>query len=192
LRLFFLSTHYRNQLSFSGKALSDADQRVEYFYETIRKAKERIGGAAVMPASTGEYLREFEARMNDDFNSAGALAAVSALFAEINEVSGKTAFDPATRSKLLIELLGQVQTIGNILGLFNAVPEEWLLQRRGRAARQRGIDEKRVQSLIAERAEARRQRNFSRADAIRSELWGMGVELMDSASSSTWKVIPAN
>ena len=76
LRFFFLSTHYRNPLSFSDKALADAERRMEYFYETLRKVDERLGGQGLRSrarctASPTRFLREFEAAMDDDFNIAG-------------------------------------------------------------------------------------------------------------------------
>ena len=81
LRCFFLSTHYRHPLDFSDKSLADAEPRMEYFYETLRKVDERVGGQGLRPGPLhGEperFLREFEAAMDDDFNSAGALGALS-------------------------------------------------------------------------------------------------------------------
>src|SRR5262249_21131677 len=89
LRPFFLSSHYRHGLSFSDEALADAEKRMEYFYETLQRLDERLGGREVKPGplhgDLDAHLRAFEEAMDDDFNTAGGLAAFSALFAQLNE-----------------------------------------------------------------------------------------------------------
>ena len=86
LRLFFLSTHYRHPLSFTDKALADAEARMEYCYETLRKVDERLstqkdpGPGPLLPdfKDVASHRRAFEAAMDDDLNTAGALGEVSA------------------------------------------------------------------------------------------------------------------
>ena len=89
LRLFFLSSHYRNGLAFSDEALADAEKRMEYFYETLQRVDERLAGREVKPGplhgDPDAHLRAFEQAMDDDFNTAGALAALSGLFGQVNE-----------------------------------------------------------------------------------------------------------
>src|SRR5215813_10085125 len=193
LRLFFLSTHYRHQLDFSDKALSDAEGRMEYFYETLQKVDERIANSSVGEGPTTEdaerYLREFEAAMDDDFNCPGALAALSGLFAAMNALVDK----PPTKDKAMIgrtlaSLRALVPMVSSVMGLFERRPEEWLLERRARAVRQKGIDAKRVQSLIEERSRARAKKDYQEADRLRDELRAMGVELTDKPLQTTWKV----
>jgi cysteinyl-tRNA synthetase len=193
LRLFFLSTHYRSPLSFSDKSLADAEQRMEYFYETIRKVDERVAGkdfgTGPVHGEPGRFLREFEAAMDDDFNYAGASAAVSGLFTHLNELTDKPpSKDKALVGRTLNALRAEVATVGQVMGLFEDVPDAWLLRRRERAVRERGIDVEKVEGLIVERAAARAAKDFARADAIRGELKALAVEIMDTASGTTWKV----
>ncbi|RPH70717.1 MAG: cysteine--tRNA ligase [Myxococcaceae bacterium] len=193
LRLFFLSSHYRNQLAFSDDALADAEKRMEYFYETLQRVDERLGGREVKPGplhgDPDVHLRAFEQAMDDDFNTAGALAALSGLFAQLNEYLDKPpAPDRAMVVRTLATLRAVVPTMGGVLGILQSSPLAWLERRRDRLVAQRKLDRELVERLIAERSEARKQKDFARSDAMRNRLLEMGVELRDGAGGTQWKV----
>ncbi|HEY0841137.1 MAG TPA: cysteine--tRNA ligase, partial [Vulgatibacter sp.] len=166
LRLFFLSTHYRNPLSFAEKSLHDSESRVEYFYETLRRVDERIsgkdfGGGAVH-GEPGRHLAAFEAAMDDDFNVPGAMAAVSSIFAELNELLDKPPVkDKALVGRTLVALREDVRKISSVLGLFDDDAQAWLLRRRDRLVARLGIDPQQIEGLIARRAEARKGKDFA-------------------------------
>jgi cysteinyl-tRNA synthetase len=193
LRLFFLSSHYRNQLAFSDDALSDAEKRVEYFYETLQRVDERIGGREVKPGplhgDPEAHLRAFEASMDDDFNTPGALAALSGLFGEMNELlDHPPAPDRAMVMRTLAALRAQVPAMGAVLGILGSLPAAWLDRRRDRLVRQRGLDREHIESMLAERAAARKAKDFTRSDAVRDELLCLGVELRDGPAGTLWKI----
>ena len=196
LRFFFLSTHYRHPLNFSDKAIADSEQRMEYFYETLRKVNERVAGKdfghGPVHGEPERFLREFETAMDDDFNFAGAMGGLSALFTFINELMDK----PPVKDKPLVgrtlqALVATVRKVSDVLGLFEDEPAQWLLRRRERAVLERGIDVAEVERLIAQRNEARKAKNFAEADRLRTELKAKGAEIMDTAAGTTWKVAPA-
>ena len=193
LRLFFLSTHYRHQLDFSDKSLSDAELRMEYFYETLSHVNERIANSSVGEGPTTEdaerYLREFERFMDDDFNSAGATGVIAALFTAMNTLIDRPPVkDRAQVTRTLVRLREQVEKISTITGLFGDDPAAWLLRRRERAVKAKGIDSAQVENLIAERSLHRQRKNFAEADRLRQELQSLGVEVMDKAGRTLWKV----
>ena len=193
LRLFFLSSQYRNNLAFSDDALSDAEKRMEYFYETLQRVDERLGGREVKPGplhgDPDAHLRAFEEAMDDDFNTAGALAALSALFGQMNEFLDRPPVpDRAMAVRTLATLRAVVPRMGGVLGILGKSPAAWLERRRDRLVRQRGLDPGRILGLLAERTEARRQKDFARSDAIRDGLLEMGVELRDGAAGTHWKI----
>ncbi|MFZ5471205.1 MAG: cysteine--tRNA ligase [Myxococcota bacterium] len=193
LRYFFLSTHYRSPLSFSDKALADADSRVEYFYETLTKVDERLGGrdfgAGPVHGEPERFLADFQAAMDDDFNSAGALAAVAGLFTAMNELTDKPPVkDKAVVGRTLRALRAQVAPIAGVLGVLEDEPTSWLLRRRDRAVKQKGIDQMKVEELVARRDQARAAKDFAAADQLRAELKAMSVEVMDTSAGTTWKV----
>ena len=195
LRCFFLSTHYRHPLNFSDKALADAELRMEYFYETLRKVDERIAGKdfgkGPLHGEPGRFLQEFEAAMDDDFNFAGAMGALSGLFAQMNELAEKPPVkDKALVGRTLQALREDVRKVSGVLGLFEDDPGQWLLRRRERAVKERGIDVAEVDRLITERNEARKAKNFAEADRVRGALKALGVDIMDTPGGTVWKVAP--
>ncbi|MFY0530227.1 cysteine--tRNA ligase [Archangium gephyra] len=195
LRFFFVSTHYRHPLNFADKGLADAEQRMEYFYETLRKVDERVGGKdfgkGPLYGEPGRFLTEFESQMDDDFNTAGALGALSGLFAQLNELTDKPPVkDKAQVGRTLQALREDVRKVSGVLGLFEDEPAQWLLRRRERAVKERGIDVAKVESLIQARGEARKAKNFAEGDRLREELKALGVEILDTAAGTVWKVAP--
>ena len=193
LRLFFLSSHYRKELAFTDESLADAEKRVEYFYETLQRVDERLGGREVKPGplhgDPTASLMAFEASMDDDFNTPGALAALSMLFGEMNELLDHPPVpDRAMVMRTVAALRAQVPAMGEVLGILGSPPAAWLERRRDRLVRQRGLDRDRIEALIAERDAARKAKDFARADAIRDELLCLGVELRDGPAGTLWKV----
>ncbi len=193
LRLFFLSSHYRNPLIFSEGALIEAERRLEYFYETLQRVDQRLGPKEVAPAATlGEtsrFLRAFEQSMDDDFNAAEGQAALHALFTEMNLLLERPPVADRDRvARTLAELRAEVRPFGQVLGIFQEPPARWLERRRDRLVERRGLDRSRIEALIAERATARKARDWAKADAQRDALATLGVELRDGPAGTAWKV----
>ena len=193
LRFFFLSTHYRSPLNFVDKALSDADARMEYFYETLRKVDERVGGkdfgAGPVHGEPGRHLAAFMAALADDFNYASGMADVSALYTELNELADKPPVkDKALVGRTLQALREDVRKVASVLGLFEDPPAAWLLRRRDRAVREKGIDVAKVEGLLEARRAARAAKDYAASDRLRDELKALGVEIMDTAAGTGWKV----
>ena len=166
---------------------------MEYFYETLQRVDERLGGREVKPGplhgDPDAHLRAFEEAMDDDFNTAGALAALSGLFGQMNEFLDRPPVpDRAMAVRTLATLRAVVPRMGGVLGILGKSPAAWLERRRDRLVRQRGLDPGRILGLLAERTEARRQKDFARSDAIRDGLLEMGVELRDGAAGTQWKI----
>jgi cysteinyl-tRNA synthetase len=186
LRAFLLSTHYRHPINFSEAALADADRRVEYFYESLAKGdaylKQKKFSAEAQPLP--EPLAEFRTAMEDDFNTADALARVEHVYARLNaRIDAKAA--PAE----VAALLRTVRELSTVLGLSLRIPEEAIRSRRQLAARRKNIDPRWVEERIAARVAARKAKNFGEADRIRDEVKGCGVELRDSPAGTDWRVL---
>ncbi len=193
LRLFFLSSHYRNPLVFTDGALIDAERRLEYFYETLVRVDERLGSAKAHTAEPlgdpSRFVRAFESSMDDDFNAAEGQAPLHALFGEINLLlDGPPGADRERVARTLAELRTQVRPFAEVLGIFQQPPAQWLQRRRDRLVERRGLDRSRIEALIAERSAARKGRDWAQADALRDALATLGVELRDGPAGTTWKV----
>jgi cysteinyl-tRNA synthetase len=187
LRAFLLSTHYRHPINFTESAVADADRRVEYFYETLAKAEayllqKKYAGAE--QKLLDEHVAPFRAAMEDDFNTADAMARVERAFGHLN-----ARIDSKARPEEVAALLQTARGLARVLGLSERAPMEAIRERRSLAARRKGIDATWVEERIAARIAARKSKDFAQADAIRSEVAARGVELRDGPSGTDWRVL---
>ncbi len=196
LRYFLLGTHYRNPINFSDVALGDAEKRVDYLYDTLAKVEERLEGKELTegplyrPELVERVIPAFREAMADDFNTAQVLGQLAEPFNLMNELAEKPPVkDKAMVGRTLARLRSDVLDIGKVLGLFDLPPRTYLERRRERAAAERGISREAVEQLIADRAAARQAKDFAKADQLREQAKQMGVEIMDSPSGTTWKVL---
>lgn len=182
IRFELVRTHYRSNANFTEQGLRDSGRMVERWRRFLDAAGEaRDAGPRESPSAheTGAppalrpaifdspVAHEFAAALDDDLNIAGAIGALNQW---INTMSAPTRAD-AELMRAFDETLG-VLALGAAPA--TALPYE---------------DESRIESLLAERAEARRRKNFVRSDAIRDSLAEMGVEIKDGPSGTTWRRI---
>jgi cysteinyl-tRNA synthetase len=128
--------------------------------------------------------------MDDDFNTAAAIGHVYDAFVLVNKLlDDPKAMPKPQRLATLAALRRDLADMGAVLGIMTRPPSEFLLARRGRLCTRRKIDPAEIEARIADRVAARGARDFARADEIRATLKGRGVELMDTPSGTTWRVV---
>jgi cysteinyl-tRNA synthetase len=162
IRFFMLRTHYRSPFNFSDASLDDARNALTRLYTAL----DAVAADDVAIDWAQPQAKAFRDSMNDDFNTPGAVAVLFDLAGEVNR----------TRSSASAGLL---KALGSTLGLLQQPPRNYL---QGGS----GVDESRIEQLIAERAAAKKSRDFARADQIRRDLLAEGIELKDSAQGTTW------
>jgi cysteinyl-tRNA synthetase len=209
VRAFLLTTHYRNPINFDVEVagddiataplrfpgLEEAERRVEYGYLTLRRLKDALqqgktGGDGLPVAKEAEgWLDRLQLALDDDFNTAEALAALSEALALTNRVlDGKLEAPKDVKRRTLERLDRDLAVAGEELGLYRAEPEAWLAAHRQRRCRTRGIDPTWVDGRLAERTDARKAKDFARADALRAELGERHIEIMDTPRGTTWRI----
>ena len=188
LRLVFLSTHYRMPLDFSEQKMEEAEKGLTRIYETLARV-EAVLPAGSSPTSTcstadasSAVLPRFREAMDDDCNTARALGVIFESVRDLNRAldAGQTAGLAAIRQELA--------TIGTVLGIMTEDPSLFLQERKQRGLAQTQLTPEAIEQLIAERAAARKARDFTRADAIRARLEEQGVMLQDSPAGTTWTI----
>lgn len=177
LRFFMLSAHYRSPLNFSAELMEAAKNGLERILtaaENLRFLSGNAGDGAMteeekeMFARTEEYVADFERAMDDDFNTADAIAAVFDLVKYIN-----TTADGSRSREYLDSLYARLQTLTDVLGIIVDKEEEML--------------DADIEAMIEKRQAARKERNFALADQIRDELLAKGIILEDTREGVKWK-----
>ncbi|HEY6837190.1 MAG TPA: cysteine--tRNA ligase [Geobacteraceae bacterium] len=200
LRFFLLSAHYRSPLDFSDQNLNDAEAGMERIYKALAGIDEVLARTpAPAPSVAGEAEDELRERvrglsqrfieaMDDDFNTAQAIGHIFDLVRSVNRVLA----DIKEVSAGCRELLGEVKTVfrevAEVLGIFNSDPGAYLERIKARKAATLEISVAEIERLIAERAEARKAKDFKKSDAIRDMLLSRNIELLDGPQGTTWKV----
>jgi cysteinyl-tRNA synthetase len=166
IRLFFLGTHYRHSLEWSEERVQDSARALERFTRLLDDP--RLGGStADAPSERAAGFRaQFEAAMDDDFNTPQALGVLFDLARALNEERDRSASDQSARAALAAGV-AQLRNLGGALGLF---------ERRAQAAGPPAD----VERLVAERLTARERRDFGRSDELRAEIAARGWAVEDT------------
>ena len=177
LRFFMLSAHYRSPLNFSAdlmEASKNGLERIVNAAENLKYKRKNAKTEAMTEeeksayAQTEEFVKEFEGAMDDDFNTADAVAAVFDLVKYLN-----TNTSEESSGEYLDALLKRLVTLTDVLGLIVDKKEEMLAED--------------IEKMIEERQAARKAKDFAKADAIRDELLSRGIILEDTREGVKWK-----
>ena len=172
IRYFLLSVPYNKQLNFTFDALAGAEKTVASlrdFRARLSEARTERGINDALHEVAERARREFEEGMDDDLNTSIALAAVHNLSRDVNTALARKQVRETNKQELL-ELLAQFDTVLNVFG-----------------DQKTEMLDTEVQALIDERQEARRRRDFGRADEIRISLADRGIILEDTKDGVRWK-----
>ena len=203
LRLFLLSNHYRSPVDFSLQNMVEAGANLDRFYSALVGIGEFLSGLKEIRPLTSAGLKgiarevfqkstsvkeNFLEAMKDDFNSALALGYLHDLTRMLNRILADKGFrkDPAA-SALLSMGRDCLLDSGGILGLFRGEPAEYFADQRKRFLRIKGLKEEEILNLIAQRETARKEKNWARADEVRTQAATMGIVLEDGPKGTTWR-----
>ena len=168
LRFALLSAHYRSPLNFSPELLEQAQATLDSLYHTLREVQD-IDLDVDVPLAD----EPFYGALNDDLNTPVAIAEIHSLAKQLHKASED--------EKRLLK--ARILAAGNLLGILEQDPQEWLQG----AGADDAIAADAIEALIQERAAAKANRDFARADQIRDDLLGNGVVLEDSREGTKWQ-----
>ncbi|HEY9396420.1 MAG TPA: cysteine--tRNA ligase [Burkholderiales bacterium] len=167
VRFFILRAHYRSPLNYSDHHLNEARSGLMRLYTALKTMP-----AAVIDAPIDwrtPHAAAFKAAMDDDFNTAEAVAVLFELANEVNKSASSHA-------------AAELRSLGAVLGLLERDPEQFV-----RGDLPAGWTDARIEEMIEARSIAKRARNFVEADQIRNTLTDAGIVLEDSPAGTTWR-----
>lgn len=180
IRYFMLSSHYRSPINFSGELMQQADSALKRIYTCMDNLRFMLENEELsqenipeIDKKTADIKTKFLAAMDDDLNTAGAIGVLFEFVKYINTefIGGGNKSRPAAE-----KALAAVKELGGVLGLFSGEKDEDKIS-----------DE--IEGLIAERNQARAEKNWAKADEIRDKLKEMNIVLEDTAGGVKWKKI---
>ncbi len=192
IRFFILSAHYRSPIDFSDHNLTEAQSGLRRFYEALDAAETALSDTELKKNQSieGEKLEEkFREAMDDDFNTALAIAH---LFDGVRTMNRLIATKKFLKKR---ELVAQVQDLhatilrlGEVIGLFRSQPSVWLEKVKLAGLAKLDITQEKIEELIQQRLQARKEKDFSRGDEIREDLEAQGILLLDTREGTSWKL----
>ncbi|HET6674906.1 MAG TPA: cysteine--tRNA ligase [Nitrospiraceae bacterium] len=195
LRYFLLATHYKGPLDFSDSGLFDAKRALDNFYDLFLRLEEQCAtqeaGDRAVAAAIERFHGGFDHAMDDDLNTPVALAELQRFRTEVNR-----GIETGLSKDVSVQAREAYHRVGRIVGLFDVPTREWQFTKNvsqtlpveARQGIMADIAPAEIEGLLAERREARRKKNFKRADDIRQALLQQGITIEDRPDgTSRWK-----
>ncbi|MEA3291094.1 MAG: cysteine--tRNA ligase, partial [Pseudomonadota bacterium] len=181
IRYMILASHYRSPLNYSDETLANARAALTRFYLALQKLAEQ--GIEPGGGVDGDFDQRFHAAMDDDFNTPEAIAVLFDLVRELNR-----ALDAADRARAAA-LAGELKRLAGVLGVLNLEVDSFLGRGKQAGPVAGNLTAQEIDDLAAERNQARREKNWSRADEIRDQLKALNVVLEDKPDgATTWRI----
>lgn len=179
VRFFMLSAHYRSPVNFSDVLMEQSKSAVERVYTCINTMKFLLNTATnaelndkekELFAKTDECKQKFIDAMDDDLNTADA---ISSIFDIVYAANTTISAEHENSKKIINKVLDTISELGGVLGLFSKEKES-------------GDDDAEIEALVAQRTEARKNKDWAKADEIRDKLASMGITLKDTPAGVQW------
>jgi len=168
VRFALLSAHYRSQLNWSSDLIDQAYNALDKLYTALRDA--------TITDQSADISAAFLEALNDDLNTPKAIAELHNLAKQVNKADNES-----EKSVLANTLISSAK----LLGLLNHSAEEWFKSRGSKD--ENGLGDDQIDALVQERIDAKKNKDFARADQIRDELKAQGIELEDTKDGTRWQ-----
>ncbi|HEC04666.1 MAG TPA: cysteine--tRNA ligase [Thiothrix sp.] len=176
IRYYILTSHYRSPLNYSTDQLDSAHSSLDRLYTSLR------GLTLENPLTNTGYEKRFYAAMDDDFNTPEALAILFELARETNRLRSDDAGNSSEEANQTGALLHQ---LANQLGLLTGNIEDWF--KGSDNAPEDGLSDAEIDELIAQRIQAKTDKDWGEADNIRDKLNALNIELEDTPTGTKWR-----
>ena len=190
------SKHYGSDMDILDSDFLMSEKHMYYFYMSIKQMEDfintyggNVNGETLPDDISEKIIPDFIEVMDDDFNTAAALANLHGIFKYANGIikSAKKNTREQT-ANTLAKILKNIKEVYGILGLFTEKPEDFISKMKEKYLSKLNIDVSFVEGEISKRAEAKKSKDFETADAIRSSLDEKGIILNDTAEGTVWDI----
>ncbi len=198
LRLLVFSTHYRNPLDYSTDAMKDAESGLDRLYACLADLDQLPEPAEtdVEPVASAKEFKKieslghrFQTAMDNDFNTAQGLGHLFDAVKTLNRIRQNLAEPPARQDLHLLQTgRRQLVELGSIMGLLSRDPLTYSKEKQAKSFSELRIDPASIENLIQQRLEARANKDWARADAIRDRLLAENILIKDGPEGTTWQV----
>ncbi len=189
LRLFLLSKHYRSPVDFTDNAMKEAVAGLDKVYALLERIEKQFGPVSGKdkPRDPTVFWGQFCLAMDDDFNTALGIATLFEVVRSMNRLldENKNSFSQEDK---LHSGRADILKMGAILGILNESPEDYFAKKRTTGLEKKSIDSEMIDKMINERTEARKTKNWARADQIRKQLSEMNIIIEDRPEGTIWKM----
>lgn len=187
IRLFLLSKHYRSPIDYNENSMNEVISGLDKIYAFLARAYK--AGASKECPGNGSDWENFVETMDDDFNSARGIATIFDTVKKGNRLLDENSYNISASGLEQISMICcDLKKMGNILGIVSNDPEKYFRARKEAGLAEKSIDPGKIDKLVNERIEARKSKDFARADSIRASLDEMNIILEDGPEGTTWKI----
>ncbi len=188
IRLFLLSKHYRSPIDYSENSMDEVITSLDKIYAFLDRAQK--AGIPGDHQERGPEWDVFKTAMDDDFNTARGMAAIFDTVKKGNRILDKVGDEINTDVVMenISTMCSDLKKMGRILGIISQKPGAYFKAKKEAGLAKGDIDPAMIDQLVLERTEARKSKDFARADDIRARLDEMNIILEDGPGGTTWKV----
>lgn len=200
LKFVLLSGHYRSPIDFSVQHIRDSQAALHRLYTTLNKCvslQSAPSSLSGQPTAEEKELLEmgqgfaarFREAMDDDLNTAKVIGCLFDYVRKLNGYLDRKGFRlTASGQQITGQFIECRKLVSGILNVFGEEAQGYLALLREKVLKDRGLEMAAIAQKIAERTEARQQKDFARADAIRQELLSLGIQVMDGPTGTEWDI----
>jgi len=189
VRLFLLSNHYRSPIDYTKKAMDESDAGLDKIYSLTKRVEE--SPSLVLKEfqdEGGDYWKQFCGGMDDDFNTAKGIGILFDAVRHINRLMDENSGNIPDDVKIMIGTIhADICNIGKILGILSESAGAYFERKKTKFIEKKAIDPALIDSLVKERFEARKAKDWKKADEIRKKISDMDVLIEDRPDGTVWK-----
>jgi cysteinyl-tRNA synthetase len=167
---------------------------VFYFYKTLAQLKllapaGGINATQGVAREDGDFLNRFEIAMDDNFNTAKAIAEISSEFTSMNKLMADKKLGKPEKAQAIAAFLHNFDAIASVVNILNEEPATVIEKMKSKFLHRIGIDRAELTDKIDTRTECKKLKDFARADAIRGALLHQGIKLLDYSDRTDWEIL---